>query len=727
MRSLSSVSRHSFTIPVLLATLVACSGVDDTGDGAGATGGSAGSSPVGGSAGAASGGVAGALGGGSGVGGAAGGAGGVGGAAGSAGLAGAGATGGVAGTTPAGGSAGTVAGASGSAGLAGGAGGASGDAGASGAGTSGAGGTPPVAADCGRNPSLATGKVWMENLCRGVVAVRSGSNNFVSWRMFGYEPDTISYNVYRDGTKVTASPITDSTNYVDSGAPAGATYTVRAVLDGTELGDSEAATTWGQNYIDIELDPPQGYTPGDASVGDLDGDGQYEIVLKWEMNPQDNSNAGTTGTVKLEGLEFDGTSLWRLDLGRNIREGAHYTQFVVYDMDGDGDAEIVVKTAPGTVDGMGQDVILGNDDPDADYRNGDGYILSGPEYVTIFDGRNGAELSTQPFAVPRGNVGDWGDTYGNRVDRFTGAMAFVTDDGRPSALMGRGYYTRSTITAWNYRDGSFAEEWTSDSDEETNWEGQGSHGLSIADVDGDDRQEVIYGASMITADGTRGCTTNRGHGDALHVGDLIPSRPGLEVFMPHESGSSLTYTMRDAATCALIYQGPGNGGDEGPGRGAAADVSPDSPGAEAWTNSSTMLSTTGGNAGSRPASTNFLVWWDGDESRELLDGNHVDKYGGSRLLTADGCSSINGTKSTPNLSGDMIGDWREEILFRCGTNLRLYTTTTPTTRRIYTLMHDPMYRSAISWQNTEYNQPPHPSFHIGDGMAEPPKPNITVR
>ena len=197
--------------------------------------------------------------------------------------------------------------------------------------------------------------------------------------------------------------------------------------------------------------------------------------------------------------------------------------------------------------------------------------------------------------------------------------------------------------------------------------------------------------------------------------------------MPHESGSSLQYTMRDAATCEIIYQGAANGGSEGPGRGVAGDVSPDSPGAEAWTNSSNALNNSGGNAGSRPPSTNFLVWWDGDESRELLDGNHVDKYGGSRLLTADGCSSINGTKSTPNLSGDLIGDWREEILFRCGNNLRLYTTTTPTTRRIYTLMHDPQYRAAISWQQTEYNQPPHPSFHIGNGMAAPPKPNITVR
>jgi rhamnogalacturonan endolyase len=122
-----------------------------------------------------------------------------------------------------------------------------------------------------------------------------------------------------------------------------------------------------------------------------------------------------------------------------------------------------------------------------------------------------------------------------------------------------------------------------------------------------------------------------------------------------------------------------------------------------------------------------VIWWDGDESRELLDGNHIDKYPNTRLLTAEGCTSINGTKSTPNLSADLIGDWREEVIFSCGTNLRLYTTTAPTTRRIYTLMHDPQYRSAISWQNVAYNQPPHPSFHVGNGMSAVPRPDIFVR
>ena len=721
-----------------LLSVLACSSEDGTFDspGAGASGGTSGASGNAGIGGSAAGSAGTTATGGAGVSGSAG-----------AGLGGSAPAGGSAGTE-AGGSAGTEAG--GSAGLGGGAGGAGNDAGSAGlggsagssgsageagggaggsggaAGTGGSGGAP-ADEGCGRLSSLATGHVQMENICRGVVAVRSGSNNFVSWRMFGYEPESVSYNVYRDGTKVTSSPISNSTNYVDNGAPANAKYTVRAVLNGVEQADSEQVSTWAQNYLNIPLSAPSGYTPGDTSAGDLDGDGQYDLVVKWEMSPQDNANAGTTGTVKLDGVKLDGTRLFRIDLGKNIREGAHYTQFLVYDLDGDGSSEIVVKTAPGTVDGKGKNVILGNDNPNADYRNGDGYVLTGPEYLTVFSGVDGSELATVPFEIARGTVSSWGDNYGNRVDRFVGAIAFVTADGRPSALMGRGYYTRATLTAWNYRDDTFSKVWTADSNANTHYTGQGSHGISIADVDGDNRQEVIWGAAMITSSGTRGCSTNLGHGDALHVGDFVPSRAGLEVFIPHEYSNSRAYSLRDAKTCEIIFQGAANNGNEGPGRGVAGDIDPNHAGAEFWTNSSDRLDEKGASLGGRPGSTNFLVWWDGDESRELLDGNHVDKFGGSRLLTADGCTSINGTKSTPNLSADLLGDWREEIVFRCGTNLRLYTTTAVTSRRIYTLMHDPQYRSAISWQQSAYNQPPHPSFHIGNGMKAPPKPDITVR
>ena len=604
-------------------------------------------------------------------------------------------------------------------------------AGASGsAGSAGASGAPaPVSPTCGTDPGLATGRIQMERLCRGVVAVRAGNANFVSWRLLGYEPDEIAFEVYRDGAKVTAAPITDSTNFVDDGAPADATYTVRAVIGGAEQADSDAAATWPQSYLTIPLDAPEGYTAGDASAGDLDGDGEYELVVKWENTPRDNSQAGVTGTTKLDGYDLDGTRLWRIELGRNIREGAHYTQFVVYDLDGDGKSEVACKTAPGTIDGAGEDVILGNDDSAADYRNADGYVLTGPEYLTVFSGETGAELATVPFEVARGNVNDWGDDYGNRVDRFLSSMAFLGEDGRPSLIMARGYYERSTLTAWNYRDGALTRTWTADSEDDTAYPGQGAHSMMVADVDDDGRQEVLYGASTIDDDGTPMCSSGQSHGDALHVSDFVPARPGLEVFMPHEPGSSFAYTMRDGATCDVLWQGPSNGGAEGPGRAVAADVNPDSPGAEAWVNNAGLFDgATGAGAGARPASCNFVIWWDGDVSRELLDGNRVtDHDGEGQGFTADGCTSINGTKSTPNLSADLIGDWREEVVFRCGDSLRLYTTTQPTTTRIPTLMHDPQYRASVSAQNTAYNQPPHPSFHVGAGMAAPPRADIHVR
>lgn len=589
--------------------------------------------------------------------------------------------------------------------------------------------TQPTGQRCGVNPGLAKGRIQMENLCRGVVAARTAGGNFVSWRLLGYEPSDIAFNVYRDGKKLNAAPLDKATHYLDSEGSAAAQYTVRAVLSGAEQGDSERVATWPQNYLTIKLDPPAGYTPGDTSVGDLDGDGHYELVVKWESMPQDNSNAGTTGSPKLDGYELDGKRLWRIELGRNIREGAHYTQFIVYDFDGDGSAEIAVKTAPGTIDGTGAPVLLGSDKADADYRNADGYILSGPEYLSVFSGKNGKNLATVPFEVPRGSVSAWGDDYGNRVDRFLATLAFLEDGGRPSFVMTRGYYTRATLAAWNFRGGKLTRAWLADSDKGTAYTGQGSHSISVADVDADGRQEILFGASTIDDNGTKLCSTNKGHGDALHVSDFAPQRPGLEVFMPHEYDDSVAYTMRDGKTCQILWQGPSNGGKEGPGRGVAADVDPKSPGAEAWVNNSSLFSAAEGrDLGGRPSSCNFLVWWDADLSRELLDGNSITNHDGAGTgLRAEGCTSINGTKSTPNLSADILGDWREEVVFRCGNDLRIYTTTEPSAARLYTLMHDAQYRAAIAFQNVGYNQPPHPSFHIGEGMAPPPKPDIHVR
>ncbi|GAA2398613.1 rhamnogalacturonan lyase [Catellatospora methionotrophica] len=585
----------------------------------------------------------------------------------------------------------------------------------------------PSPSPSGQPPS---GAKQMEDLNRGLVSVRSGSANLVSWRLLGTESYSTGFNVYRGGTKVNASPITNSTNYLDSGAAADASYTVRAVVNGTEQAASASSLRFaGGNYLDVPISAPaSGYSANDASVGDLDGDGQYEIVLKWDPdNAKDNSQSGVTGNVYVDAYRLNGSRMWRIDLGRNIRAGAHYTQFQVYDYDGDGRAEVAMKTADATRDGVG--TVIGN--ASADYRNSSGYILTGPEYLTMFNGLNGAALSTVGYEPARGTVSAWGDNYGNRVDRFLAGTAYL-DGTRPSLIMSRGYYTRTVIVAWDFRNGSLTRRWTFDSNSAGSaYAGQGNHQLSIGDVDADGRDEIIFGAMTINDNGTPLWNTGRGHGDALHVGDFVPSRAGLEVFKVSESTSQPGSWLADARTGQVLWS-TATGADNG--RGVAGDIWAGSPGAEAWSASDTTLRNTanGASLGREPGSINFLVWWDGDPVRELLDGTHIDKYGTSgdtRLLTGSNVASNNGTKSTPALSADLFGDWREEVIWRTSDNtaLRIYATTSTTDRRIHTLMHDPMYRVAVAWQNTAYNQPPHPSFFLGDGMSTPPSPNIYLR
>jgi rhamnogalacturonan endolyase len=455
------------------------------------------------------------------------------------------------------------------------------------------------------------------------------------------------------------------------------------------------------------------YSANDVSVGDLDGDGQYELVLKWDpSNSHDNSQSGYTGNVFVDAYKLNGTRLWRIDLGRNIRAGQHYTQFQVFDYDGDGKAEVVMKTADGTRSGTGQ--LIGSST--ADFRNSAGYVLSGPEFLTVFNGQTGAAMATTDFVPARGTVSSWGDSYGNRVDRFLAGTAYV-DGSRPSIIMARGYYTRSVISAWDFRNGALTRRWTFDSNSSSNgskWTGQGNHQLSIADVDGDGRDEILYGAMAIDDNGAGLWVNGQGHGDAYHVGDLIPGRPGLEIFKVDEDTTKVAAWMADARTGSIIWSNASCGCDNG--RGVSDDIYAGSPGAESWSSGVTGLyDTAGRNIGRKPSSINFVIWWDGDGQRELLDGTHIDKYGtggDTRLLTASGVHSNNGTKSTPSLSADILGDWREEVIWPTTDNtaLRIYSTTDPTSISHVSLMQDRMYREAVAWQNTAYNQPPHPSF-----------------
>jgi Dockerin type I repeat. len=572
----------------------------------------------------------------------------------------------------------------------------------------------------------------MEYLDRGVVAVKVSNGVFVSWRVLGTETSDVTYNLYRDSTKV--ANITGAGNYVDKSGTTGSKYSVSAVVNGTEQAKSSPVNVWSSNYMQIPLQIPAGgtttdgvaytYSANDCSVGDLDGDGQYEIILKWDpSNAQDNSKNGYTGNVYLDAYKMNGTRLWRIDLGKNIRAGAHYTQFMVYDLDGDGKAEIACKTADGTKDGTG--TVIGN--VGADYRNSSGYVLSGPEYLTVFEGSTGKALYTGNYEPARGTVSSWGDNYGNRVDRFLACIAYL-DGIHPSLVMCRGYYTRTVLVAYDWNGSTLNKRWTFDSNSSGNsgYAGQGNHNLSVADVDDDDKDEIIYGSCTIDDSGKGLYTTGLEHGDSMHLGDLNPNRPGLEVWACHEDSAGnggVGASFRDAKTGSVLWKFAAS---DDVGRACAADITAQYPGEEVWAAGSPLYSSTGQNIGSAPSQKNFAIWWDGDELRELLDNTSITKYGGGTLLSASGCSSNNGTKATPCLQADILGDWREEAVWRTSDNkyLNIYTTTDLTSRRIYTLMHDPVYRMGIAWQNVAYNQPPHTGFFLGSGMATPPQPSI---
>jgi rhamnogalacturonan endolyase len=636
-----------------------------------------------------------------------------------------------------------------------------------------------VAADAAAGPSEATKSPLvrqMEFLDRGIVAVRrSTTQAYVGWRLLGTDPANVAFNIYRSSgggapVKLNGSPLTATTDFVDSSANFAVSnvYFVRPVVDGVEQPDSETATLAAnvpvQQFLSVPLQiPPGGTTPvgenysysaNDTSVGDLDGDGEYELIVKWDpSNSKDNAQSGYTGNVYMDAYKLDGTRLWRLDLGRNIRAGAHYTQFLVYDFDGDGRSEVVLRTAPGSVDGLGNNVILPGDNPNADYRNSSGYVLSGPEYLTVFDGLTGANLSTINFSPARGSVSSWGDSYGNRVDRFLATVAYL-DGVRPSIVMTRGYYAKTMLAAFDWRDGQLTQRWLFDSTARgnSNFDGQGNHNLSVGDVDNDGKDEIIFGAAVFDETGAGMYATGYGHGDAMHFGDLVPSRPGLEVFQIHEPSNVPGSDLRDARTGqAIATTNIVPSGNEGPGRGLALDIDPNYPGYEFWDSGTSSIMGAQIVDGvvtyvpiyNKPGNmhTNFGVWWDADLLRETLDGTVIGDWNyvtaGRQNFDLDpatsgtqgfapNASSNNGSKSTPALSADILGDWREEVIWRRSdsTALHIYTTIIPATSRIYTLMHDSQYRQAIAWQNVAYNQPPHPSFFLGAGMVAPPSPQI---
>ncbi|CAG9902476.1 Rhamnogalacturonan endolyase [Bacteroides ovatus] len=608
---------------------------------------------------------------------------------------------------------------------------------------------PPVAtmtAQTGYNYS----KLQREKLNRGVVAIRENpSEVIVSWRYLSSDPIQTGFNVYKDGKKLTDTPVTVSTLFRDkNNSQKAAVYEVRPVIKGKETHHIDGTYTLPENapsgYLEIPLQKPANgvtpagetytYSPNDASIGDVDGDGEYEIILKWDpSNSRDNSHEGYTGEVYIDCYRMNGEQLWRINLGKNIRAGAHYTQFMVYDLDGDGKAEVVMRTADGTIDGKGK--VIG--DANADYREEgtfdpsrnlimkQGRILKGKEYLTVFSGDTGEALHTIDYIPARGNVSDWGDAKGNRSDRFLACVAYL-DGIHPSVVMCRGYYTRTVLAAFDWNGKELKNRWIFDSNNPgcENYAGQGNHNLRVGDVDGDGCDEIIYGSCAIDHNGKGLYSTRMGHGDAIHLTHFDPSRKGLQVWDCHENKRDGS-TYRDAATGEVLLQIKSN---TDVGRCMAADIDPTHPGVEMWSGDSQGIRNVKGEVIApkmRNTPTNMAVWWDGDLLREMLDRNMIIKYDWENkkfvpLVKFTGTLFNNGTKSNPCLQGDMIGDWREEVLVRSEDNasLRLYVSTIPTEYRFHTFLEEPIYRISIATQNVGYNQPTQPGFYFGPDLIK---------
>lgn len=614
-----------------------------------------------------------------------------------------------------------------------------------------------------------TNIVQPEKLDRGVIAVKTNSGVFVSWRYFASDDKALAFDVYRGDTKVNATPLKSCTNFTDPAGKAGDLYSVKAVLGSDVKETSAPVAAWDTFYKKIHLDRPAGgtspaggraesrdytYTPDDISVGDVDGDGEWELIVKWfPTNQADNGDQFRyTGNTILDCYKFDGTKLWRIDLGQNIRSGNHYTQFMVYDFDGDGKAELICKTAPGTIDGKNNPVLMGSDKVTDDYRTKSGstagVVVNGPEYLTVFNGQTGAQIHTIAYNPPRTirTNSQWGDGNGNRCERYLACVAYL-DGQKPSAVFCRGYYTAAYLWAVDFDGTQLKERWLHKSEQSgSGLYGEGAHSLTVGDVDGDGKDEIVYGAACLDDDGTVLYRTGAGHGDALHLTDMLPDHQGLEVFMPHEEKTKTWGTeLRDAKTGEILYcelqkdlkDKEGKTGLD-VGRGLAANISARYPGYETWSSTGNGVFNNGTVVGtSTPRSTNFRIYWDGDPQDELFDG----RYSGSSYKSApeiqkvradlsktdvlmtlsnySNAGSCNTTKGTPNLQADLFGDWREEIILHdqsTESDLIIFTTTTPSDYRVPTLMQDRQYRLAVAWQNVGYNQPPHLSYNLEESF-----------
>ena len=626
----------------------------------------------------------------------------------------------------------------------------------------------------------------MEQLDRGLVAIPGSSGKcFVSWRLLGTDDENTTFEVLKNGNPI-KSNIYQTTSFM-AAAGKDDVFQVATYQNGQKVDVTPEVKPWAQGYLRIPLNRPEKldgkeYYPNDCSVGDVDGDGQYEIFLKWDPeNSKDNANTGYSNPVIIDCYKLDGTQLWRVNLGINIRAGAHYTQFMVYDFDGDGKAEMICKTAPGSSDGEGKYVTeaatideIKNASNTTDYRNtgtvskGLGHVLAGPEYLTVFNGMTGAAMHTIHYNPSRAGEMNktsaypaksfWNDDYGNRADRFLACVAYLDGpDQNPSAVMCRGYYTKAYIWAVDWDGTELKTKWLHASVSKTQvdhydsnftkttqtyssntgktpysytaW-GNGNHNISVADVDGDGCDEVCYGSATIDNDGKLLYAVGFGHGDAMHLADLDPDRPGYEIMDVHEeayenkdAGIGYGYDIHDARTGEVISSGKR---DRDTGRGLAADWDAEYRGCEfTFATQTSTYNCKGRSIYDTNPGMNFRIFWDGDAQEELLNDITISKWDKGNISTlslaasrATGSpASCNSTKATPCLQADIFGDWREEVILWNSTDassINVYSSTYTTNYRVPTLMHDHVYRLGVAWQNVAYNQPPHLGYYLPD-------------
>ncbi len=619
------------------------------------------------------------------------------------------------------------------------------------------------------------------------LADNSSIGNFLSWRIQADEYYGVKYNVYRNGTRLNSSPLSVS-NYTDASGSSTSTYQVAAVINGVEQQKCSPVSLWNKaiyklgdhrtvaGLLDIVLKPVYDrngkdvsahYFPNDAEMADLDGDGQLEIIIKrineWDAgntgfcsdaNPNDiYSVSNKTEFSTIEAYKLDGTRLWWIDVGPNmVSLNSTELDVIAYDWDEDGKAEVVLRgaddmiihKADGTTRTVGVkgksyrgDITSHND---AQYA----WTHTGPEYLLYLNGETAEPYVITSYPLVRVESGEteqsaWvysnKNAYGHRSSKYFFGAPFL--DGRKASLfLARGIYTRTKMIAYDINPNThqLSVRWRWEcKDKNSAWFGNGNHNYVVADVDWDGRDEIVYGSMVIDDNGRGLSTTGLGHGDAMHCGDLDPYRHGQEVFACNEDKPSMNY--RDATKSKMYYRLTSNSDD---GRALCANFSNNYPGSQGRSVQSGIISTVTDKPLADVTPDNFIQWgdlnfriyWDGDLCSEILNSPgtakeaKIEKVGFGRYFTTSGCNMNNDSKNNPCFQGDILGDWREEIVLRCGHNLRIYTPAIASSYGFYSLWYDMQYRQAMVWQMMAYNQPPHTSFFLGEmeGITQAPPP-----